>query len=192
MLSRLGFGGIPFLIPLFLQIGLGFTPEISGLLLAPIALGVVVAKPLYLPLLRLYGYKRLLLINTFFVGLSTWAFILIDSSSSVYYIGYLTFSYGFTVAWQYGLMNSLAYADIESDNLSAASSMMGTTQQVAQSLGVAVSALLLRCFAFLFSEQLILTTAVFHATFCAVGLITWFSCSIFMQLKRNDGQQMIM
>ena len=191
LISRLGFGGVPFLLPLLLQIGLGYPAEISGLLLAPTALGVILAKPMYLPLLRVYGYKTLLLANTFLVALSMWTFILVNLTTPFYMIGLLTFIYGFIVAMQYGLMNSLAYADIPPNNLSAASSIMGTTQQIAQSLGVAISALLFRLFLFLNSNEITLTPLIFHSTFFAVGLITLMSSFIFIELKKGDGESMI-
>ena len=191
LISRLGFGGVPFLLPLLLQIGLGFPAEISGLLLAPTAIGVVLAKPMYLPLLRMYGYKTLLLGNTVLVAASMWTFTLINLSTPLYIIGCLTFIYGFIVAMQYGLMNSLAYADIPPEKLSGASSIMGTTQQIAQSLGVAVSALLIRFFLFLNPNHVTLQPIIFHATFLAVGLITLLSCFIFIELKKGDGQSMI-
>ena len=191
LVSRLGFGGVPFLLPLLLQIGLGFPAEISGLLLAPTAIGVIFAKPMYLPLLRCYGYRRLLFGNTFLVALSMWTFIMINVSTPLFIIGLLTFLYGFIVAMQYGLMNSLAYAEIAPENLSAASSIMGTTQQIAQSLGVAVSALLIRFFSLIDSNHMILRPIIFQYTFFAVGLITLMSCFIFIQLKQGDGQEMI-
>ncbi len=191
LISRLGFGGVPFLLPLLLQIGLGFSAETSGLLLAPTAVGVIFSKPMYLPLLRCYGYKRLLIINTFLVALSMWTFIIINATTPIYIIGLLTFLYGFIVAMQYGLMNSLAYADITPENLSAASSIMGTTQQIAQSLGVAVSALFIRFFLFFDSNNIILKPIIFQYTFFAVGFITLMSSIIFIQLKQGDGQEMI-
>jgi len=192
LIARLGFGGIPFLLPLLLQIGLGYSSELSGILLAPTAIGVVIAKPLYLPLFRKYGYTRLLIGNTFLVGLSAWSFIIINVNTSLYTIGLLTFFYGFIVALQYGLMNSLAYADITPENLSAASSIMGTTQQISQSLGVGVSALLIEFFSIIYSDHLTHKPIIFQSTLFTVGIITLFSCFIFRQLKHDDGQQMIL
>ena len=191
LLSRLGFGGVPFILPLFLQIGLGYPSEISGMTLAPIAIGVLVAKPFHLPLLRTYGYKRLLMINTILVALSTWTFIMINASTVIFIICLLTFFYGFTVALQYGLMNSLAYADITPENMSAASSIMGTIQQVALSLGVAVSALFIRLFSLHYSPDVTPNPIIFYLTFFAVGLITFISFLVFIQLKKDDGHQMI-
>ncbi|HEX2548430.1 MAG TPA: MFS transporter, partial [Gammaproteobacteria bacterium] len=58
--SRLGFGAVPFLLPLMLQISLDYPAQISGLLLAPIAIGLLFVKPLIMRTLRWFGYKKLL------------------------------------------------------------------------------------------------------------------------------------
>lgn len=84
LLSRLGFGGIPFLLPLLLQMGLGYPAQISGLLLSPIAIGVVVSKQFTFQLLKYLGYKKLLIINTLVVGFSLWSCMLITNSTSIY------------------------------------------------------------------------------------------------------------
>ena len=43
--TRLGIGGVPFLLPLLYQVGLGFTPIQSGLLMMPQALAAMSLKP---------------------------------------------------------------------------------------------------------------------------------------------------
>lgn len=191
LFSRLGFGGIPFLIPLFLQIILGYSPELSGLLLAPTAIGIFLSKSLTLLVLRILAYKRLLILNTVLAGLAIWAFSIVTVHTPIYVIALLTFIYGFLLSLQYSAMNSLAYADLSSNDFSAANSIMSTLQQLAQSFGVAVSALCIRLFTSFFSDHMILTTQIFHFTFFAMGFITLGSSVIFFQLKENDGQQML-
>jgi hypothetical protein len=88
-------------------------------------------------------------------------------------------------------MNSLAYADIDADHLSSATSLISTTQQIAQSFGVACAALLLRYFAERASDHGALTPQVFHQAFFAMGLLTFLSALIFIKLKPNDGHQML-
>lgn len=187
LLSRLGFGGIPFLIPLLLQIDMHFSSQVSGLLLAPTAIGIFLSKPLSLLVLRKVGYKRFLIINTILAGLSIWAFSYISIETPMYIIAILTFSYGFILSLQYSAMNSLAYADLSASDLSAANSIMSTIQQLAQSLGVAVSALCIR----FFSTQQLLSMHIFHYTFLSMGLFTLCSAFIFLWLKTEDGRQMI-
>jgi len=190
LLARLSFGGVPFLLPLLLQIGLGYSPQLSGFLLAPVAVGVFLVKPLSVYILRYFGYKNLLILNTLLVSVSLWSFFSINSSSTVYGIGFLTFTYGFLIALQYTAMNSLAYASITEDDMSAATSIMSTTQQLAQSFGVAVSAILLSFFSYEFSGHHVLSLRIFHQTFLTLGLLTFLSGLIFTSLKKEDGQEL--
>ncbi|KTC80709.1 DHA2 family efflux MFS transporter permease subunit [Legionella cherrii] len=191
LLARLSFGGVPFLLPLLLQIALGYTPRLSGLLLAPIAVGVFLVKPLSFHILRWLGYKNLLIINTVLVSMSLWSFFSINQSTSVYVIAFLTFVYGFLIALQYTGMNSLAYANITENNMSAATSIMSTTQQLAQSFGVAISAILLSFFTYKYSVNHVLSTHIFHETFLTLGILTFFSGIIFTFLTKEDGLELI-
>lgn len=191
LLVRMSFGGMPFLLPLLLQIGLHFSPQLSGLLLAPIALGVFVVKPLSMTILRRLGYRKLLIFNTIFISLSLWSFSSINEKSSIFEISCLTFIYGFLVAMQYTGMNSLAYSNINDNDMSPAASIMATIQQLAQSFGVAISAILLSFFSYEFSEHQQLTTKIFHQTFVTLGILTILIGLIFTRLKTEDGQEMI-
>lgn len=190
LFARLGFGGIPFLLPLLLQVALGYSAQLSGLLLVPMAVGVLLIKPVSLPALKFFGYKRLLLVNTCLVGLSLWLFDSISIHTPLYLIGLLTFLFGLFISLQYGAMNSLAYSDISSEDLSAATSIMSTIQQVSQSFGVASAAVFLRLFSN-FTEHISLTVEVFHKTFFALGWMTFLSLLVFIQLKPSDGYQML-
>lgn len=187
LLARLGFGGVPFLVPLLLQMGLGLSPELSGLLLAPTALGVLMIKPMALPVIRFMGYQKMLVINTFCVAMAILLLATINPLTSLWRIGLLTFIYGFFITLQYSGMSSLAYANIGSEDISAASSIMSTIQQVAQSFGVAIAALMLR----IFSMHHRLTMTTFHESFIAIAILTLLSLSIFTQLKREDGKELV-
>jgi EmrB/QacA subfamily drug resistance transporter len=191
LVSRLGFGGIPFLVPLLLQITLEFSPKLSGMLLVPTGIGVLVGKRLVLPLLHFFGFKKLLIINTSLAGLSIWAFILVNAETPIYIIGLLTFIYGLMASIQYTSMNSLGYADVPPEDLSTANSMTNTLQQLAQSFGVAIGALFIRFFTIVFPMDPALTLQVFHWSFFALGFFTLLSVLIFMRLRHGDGHQML-
>ncbi|QMT58842.1 DHA2 family efflux MFS transporter permease subunit [Legionella sp. PC997] len=191
ILARLGFGGIPFLLPLLLQIGLGYSSRLSGLLLAPIAVGIFLVKPLSFAILRWFGYKNLLILNTILVSISLWSFFSINQHTSIYGIAFLTFMYGFLIALQYTGMNSLAYANITEKDMSAATSIMSTIQQLAQSFGVAVSAILLSIFTAKYSGERVLSVEIFHDTFLMLGALTFCSGIIFTFLKKEDGLELI-
>lgn len=191
LFARLGFGGIPFLLPLLQQIGFGFSAQLSGLLLAPIAVGIILSKLVASKILHFSGYKRLLLVNTLLVGLLLWVFQLINITTSVYAIAGLTFIFGLLMSTQFTAMNSLAFADLSEDQLSASTSITSTTQVLAQSLGVAVSAILLRYYSAHADQPLTLTPAIFHQAFFTMGILTMTSALIFTALKKDDGKQML-
>lgn len=190
LVSRLGFSGVAFIVPLLLQLGLGYSSLKSGLLLAPWALGILVVKPFTLLLLRTLGYRRLLLLNTTLLAFSIWSFILISASTSIFFISFLTFFFGFIVSIQYGGMNSLAYAEISPEQLASATSIMGVLQQLMLSFGVAISAILVNFFSFYSKHTIRLTLFAFHRTLFVMGVITLLSAFVFIYLRKNDGVEM--
>jgi len=191
LICRLSFGGIPFLLPLLLQIGLGYSAQLSGTLLVPIALGIFSVKYFSINLLRMIGYKKLLVINTLFIGLAVWMFRLIGPTTPLSVIALMTYVYGMLITLQFSGCNSLAYADLPDDELSSATGLISTVQQLAQSFGVAVSALLLGYFSLHTDEHFALVPTTFHNVFFALGIFTFLSAVIFIRLKPNDGHQML-
>lgn len=189
--ARLGFGGMPFLIPLMLQVALGFSAQLAGLLMVPIAFGIMTSKVIASKILRALGYRRYLLSNTVIVSLILCSFQWITQNTSVYVIGLMCFIFGVFISVQYTGMNSLALADIQDDELSASTSITSTVQVLAQSLGVAFGAILLRIFLSLSKPPAHLSIAIFHKSFLALGVITLFSMFVFMQLHERDGEKML-
>ena len=190
--ARFGFGGIPFLLPLLQQVALGFSPQLSGLLLMPIAFGIMFSKVMAIKILRALGYKKYLIINTFFVGFSLLLFQLINAQTPIYTIACMTFIFGVFISAQYTAMNSLALADVEDADLSASTSITSTTQILAQSLGVAVGAIFLRIYSFQLNKKLLLTPLVFHYKFLSLAVLTFLSSLMFLHLKTGDGKRMLM
>jgi len=191
LMARLGFGGVPFLLPLLFQICLGYSAQWSGFLVAPIAIGIFTVKAISLPLLRFFGYKRLLLLNTLALGMSLWSMQWINQTSSMYSIILTTFMFGFFICLQYSALNSIAYSDIENEQLSSASSIASAVQQLGQSFGVAIGALLLQIYTPQPSGHIILAPNLFHEVFFTLGIFTMISVLLFFQLRKEDGLQML-
>ena len=60
---RIGVGAMPFLLPLFFQLGFGLTALQSGLLTFASAVGAIAMKTTAAPILRRFGFKRVLVTN---------------------------------------------------------------------------------------------------------------------------------
>jgi len=139
--TRLGIGGVPFLLPLLYQVGLGLTPIQSGLLITPQAIAAMTMKLFLQQLLTRLGYRGVLISNTVILGILILLFATIGLHTPIWGIVLLAFLYGGFTSLQYTSMNTLVYADVTEEETSSASSIAATGQQMAISFGVAWRAL---------------------------------------------------
>ncbi|HUB28359.1 MAG TPA: DHA2 family efflux MFS transporter permease subunit [Terracidiphilus sp.] len=188
LFTRLGIGGVPFLLPLLYQTGMGYTPIQSGLLIMPQALGAMSIKAVLRPLLALLGYRGVLISNTFVIGVLLALFSIIGPQTPVWLIVALAFLYGAFTSLQYTSMNTLVYADIADRDTSSASSMASTMQQMAISFGVAAAGLTTAFFVprAASSDSSAMIHGI-HLAFRALGGLTIASTLVFSSLKKNDG-----
>lgn len=190
LFSRLGISAIPLLIPLLLQVVFGYSALTAGLLLIPMGVASALMRIMALPILRRFGYRLVLIYNTFIVGVIIMSLALLTTHSSyIVIIGQLLLL-GFANSLQFTAMNSVALADLEGDITSSGNSLVNVNQQLAISFGTAFGAALLR----IFSEMTFLDHNLyygFQATFVVLGVTTALSLFIFKRLKPTDGQNLI-
>ncbi len=186
--TRLGIGGIPFLFPLLYQVGMGFTPIQSGLLMMPQAIAAISLKLTMPQILARFGYRAVLVSNTVIIGLQIMLFASIGTGSRVWLIVAEVFCYGFCTSLQYTSMNTLVYADVSEEQASGASSIASTAQQLAISFGVASASLVT---AFFIPDRHSSSAPQFihgiHRAFFVLGGMTLLSTTVFRELKRGDG-----
>jgi EmrB/QacA subfamily drug resistance transporter len=187
-LTRLGIGGIPFLFPLLYQVGLGFTPVQSGLLMMPQAIAAMSLKLAMPRILATFGYRAVLISNTLIIGLLILLFATIGQGTPVWLIVAEVFAYGFFTSLQYTSMNTLVYAEITEQQASSASSIASTMQQMAISFGVATASLVT---AFFLPDRFRSNPQQFihgiHHAFFVLGGMTILSTIVFSELKKGDG-----
>jgi EmrB/QacA subfamily drug resistance transporter len=188
LFTRLGIGGIPFLLPLLYQVGLGFTPIQSGLLIMPQALAAMTLKLTMPMILKRFGYRRVLIVNTVALGLMIFLFSTIEAVTPVWAIVMMAFAYGFLTSLQYTSMNTLAYADVNERQASSASTIASTVQQMAVSFGVAAASL---AAAFFVPDRMHSTEAEMihgiHLALLVLGGLTIASTIVFNELRTGDG-----
>jgi EmrB/QacA subfamily drug resistance transporter len=186
--TRIGIGGIPFLFPLLYQVGLGFSPVQSGLLMMPQAIASMSLKMAMPKILARFGYRAVLISNTIFIGVLIFLFSTIGQHTPVWLIVVMVFCYGFFTSLQYTSMNTLVYADISEEQASSASSIASTMQQMSISFGVASASLVT---AFFLPDRFRANSAEFihgiHRAFWVLGAMTILSTVVFRELKTSDG-----
>ena len=186
--TRLGIGGIPFLLPLLYQVGLGFTPVQSGLLIMPQAIAAMSMKAIMPRLLSAIGYRGVLISNTLILGLLLLLFATIGLHTSIWMIVLLAFLYGAFTSLQYTSMNTLVYADTTDQQSSAASSIASTMQQMSISFGVATAGLATAFFVPSSGQSgAIEMIHGIHKALVALGILTLISTVVFHSLKPGDG-----
>jgi EmrB/QacA subfamily drug resistance transporter len=186
--TRLGIGGIPFLFPLLYQVGLGFTPIQSGLLMMPQAIAAMSLKMTMPVILRRFGYRAVLISNTMILGLLIVLFATIGAGTPVWLIVAQVFAFGFFTSLQYTSMNTLVYADISEEEASSASTIASTMQQMSISFGVATASLATAIFVpdrFHTSGPEMIHGI--HEAFLVLGGLTVLSAAVFHELKPDDG-----
>jgi MFS family permease len=186
--TRLGIGGIPFLFPLLYQVGLGFTPIQSGLMMMPQAIAAMSLKVTMPRILRRLGYRRVLISNTVILGLMIMLFSTIGAGTPVWLVVIQVFIFGFFTSLQYTSMNTLVYADVAGPQTSSASAIASTVQQMSVSFGIAAASLVT---AFFIPDRFHVSAPEMihgiHKTFLVLGGLTVCSALIFSELKKTDG-----
>lgn len=185
--TRLGLGGIPFLFPLLYQVGLGFTPIQSGLLVLPQAIASLGMKTFLPVILARFGYRNVLLVNTVMCGVMIMAFFTVGAETPLWRIVAQSFVLGFFTSMQYTAMNTLVYADVEGRQTSGASTIYTTAQQLAISFGVAGAALIAAFF--VPSGDAVQAAAIIggvQRAFLFLGVLTIVSAIVFVELKSDD------
>jgi EmrB/QacA subfamily drug resistance transporter len=186
--TRIGIGGIPFLFPLLYQVGLGFTPIQSGLLMMPQALAAMSLKLTMPRILTRFGYRGVLISNTVALGILIVLFATIGAGTPVWVIVLQVFCFGFFTSLQYTSMNTLVYADVTETQTSSASTIASTAQQLSISFGVAAASLVTALFV---PNRLSVDAPALmhgiHEAFLVLGAFTIASALVFSSLKSDDG-----
>jgi MFS family permease len=185
--TRLGIGGVPFLLPLLYQVGLGYTPIQSGLLVMPQAIASMSIKPFMPRILRRIGYRGVLISNTLILGVLLMVFATIGVRTPVWAIVLEAFFYGAFTSLQYTSMNTLVFADIAEEDASSASSIASTAQQMSISFGVAAAGLATAFFVPSTHSDPAEMIHGIHKALIALGILTILSTIVFRSLRSGDG-----
>ena len=187
---RVAAGALPFLLPLLLQVGFGMSAFASGLLTCGSALGSFLMKLTTGPILRRFGFRRVLIGNTIISAGSLLVCAFFSVSTPVVLVFLLLLGGGFFRSLQYTCLNTLAYADIEPDKMSAATSFSSMMQQLSNGMGVAVGAILLHAMLSLRgASPAELGVGDVHRTFVAVAVLCLFCLPFFLRLLPRAGAE---
>jgi len=186
---RIGIGALPFLLPLMLQLGFNMTPFQSGLITFSTALGAMGMKAAAAMILRWFGFRTVLVVNALISAAFLGAVGLFTSGTPVMVMIVLLAIGGFFRSLEFTSINTIAYADLDRERMSRATSLVSVAQQLSISSGVAVGALIVDLVS-RFRGHPELTSEDFSIAFYGVALIAASASLIFARMPREAGAEM--
>jgi EmrB/QacA subfamily drug resistance transporter len=187
-LFRVGIGALPFLLPLLMQVGFGLSPLRSGLVTFASAAGAMGMKTLAARIIRTFGFRNIMIINAVVSSIFLAACALFTITTPLLLIMILLVVGGFFRSLQFTAINTLAYAEVEPEQMSRATTLVSVNQQLAVSAGVAVGAFSVE--ATMWAHHVTeLSAADFAPGFIVVAIISTISAYFFYQMPADAGHQ---
>jgi len=188
-LFRLGIGALPFLLPLLLQLGFDLTPFQSGLITFTGALGSMFMKAAVAGVLRRLGYRPVLIYNSLLSAAFLAACASFVPGMPFAAMIVILLSGGFFRSLQFTSINTLAYAEIEPQLMSRATTLVSVAQQLSLSTGVAVGALVVETTLRL-QHGTTMGAWDFPPAFLAVGALSASAAFVFARLPPDAGAEL--
>ncbi len=188
-MARLVAGGSPFLIPSMLQLGFGVSAAQSGLVTFTAPLGALSMRLVVRRVLRRYGFRWTMMLNGVSAGLLMLACASFRPGWPFWLLSAILFLNGGAQSLQFTAMNTIAYADIEAERMSAATSFYATFQQMTLTLGICIAAGALAASRALAGRPE-LTLADFSAGFAVIGTLALLASPIASRLAPDAGSEL--
>ena len=171
-LFRIAICAVPFLLPLMFQLGFGMSAFKSGLLTLSVFAGNLAMKVVTTRIVRRFGFRSVLLVNGFVASATLAMTSVISSTTPIQLIILLLFAGGLARSLQFTALNTLSFADVPKPQLSAATSLSSTVQQLGAGMGIVIGAISLQLSHWLLGhESASLTAADFRLAFLFVGVV---------------------
>lgn len=185
LFARLGSSSMPYLLPLLLQLALGYSPAAAGMLMLPVALASIGAKRVITPIIMRYGYRRVLIVNTLLLGLLIADFALMAHAQPLWLLIIQLTIFGAINSCQFTAMNAVTLKELAPAHAGSGNSLFSMIQMLGMSLGVTCAAAFLSAFSFWLGDSGVETLQAFRATFATIGLLTMGSAAVFWQLRER-------
>ncbi|MDL4914025.1 MAG: MFS transporter [Enterobacterales bacterium endosymbiont of Blomia tropicalis] len=159
--GRIGSGMLPFMTPIFLQIGMGYSPFHAGLMMIPMILGNMGMKRIVVRIVNLFGYRNVLVGSTIALAFIVLLFPLAALLGWVWLLPLVLFLQGTVNAIRFSSMNTLTLKELPDELASSGNSLLSMIMQLSMSIGVTIAGLLLGAF----GQDAVRDSAASHQTF---------------------------
>ncbi len=187
LFARLGSGALPFLMPLLLQVALGYSPSQAGMSMLPLAAAAMFAKSVARWLIERLGYRMILTGNTLMLGILLSSIALVDAQTPYWLLLVHLGLLGAVNSLQFTAMNTVTLIDLDDASAASGNSLLSVVAQLSLSFGVACAAALLGGFTEQVSTgEVSSVLGAFQLTFLTVGVMAMLAAGIFLQLPSRE------
>ncbi len=186
--TRSGIGATPFLMPLLVQIAMGWSPLQAGFLTIGMAVGALISRPLAARMMRRFGFRNILVWTGVLVAVLTVAPGFFRASTPVALMFLALALGGFVRATQFTASNALSFVEVDQKGITAASTLQAVILQLSISMGITVGSLALQLVRLHQGPKL--TPEQFTLPFCFVGLLSLMAVPVYAGLGKTIGADM--
>ena len=187
-LGRIGSGMLPFMTPIFLQVGMGFTPFHAGLMMIPMVLGNMGIKRMVVRIVNLFGYRNALVGTTLALAVVVVLFPLVALLGWLWLLPLVLLMQGMVNALRFSSMNTPTLKDLPDALASSGNSLLSMIMQLSMSVGVTIAGLLLGAFgqdALASSDH---THSLFMTAYACMALIIALPALVFWRVPKETSQ----
>jgi EmrB/QacA subfamily drug resistance transporter len=185
-LHRLAISATPFLLPLMLQDIWSLSPFQAGLVIFVYFGANLAMKTITTPLLRLAGFKRVLVVNGLIGAVCVGACGFLSASTPIALTCVVVFLAGASRSLQMTALNTLSFADLPGELRSSGATLSTMMQQLAMAVGIAAAALFLQLSQSLHGS-LALSASDFRWAFVAVAACALVGTLLLFRMDRDAG-----
>jgi MFS family permease len=166
---------------------MGYSPAYAGMMMLPMAIAAILTKRVVTPVIKHFGYRRVLLGNTALLGILIASFALMTAQQPMWLRIVQLAVFGAVNSMQFTAMNTVTLKDLDSAEAASGNSLFSMVQMLGMSMGVSAAAGLLTTLAnwLHVSAQTGGAQAMpaFQISLVIIGVITIGSAIIFWQIK---------
>ncbi len=188
-LLRVGYGALPFLLPLMLQLGMGYTPIQSGMVLLASGAIALATKTQTTRMLRRWGFRTVMLVNGSLCVLALACCALFRADWDIAAIAIAVSIAGFFRAVQFNAVTAIAYAELPAQRIGAATTLNTMVQQLAIMLGISLSSAVV-AFSARWGGRVEVAPMDFSMAFIAVALFGVLATPACLRLRKDAGSQL--
>ena len=185
-LVRLGIGATPFLTPLLLQVGLGWTPVQAAFVTIGAGFGALSVRTVTRRVIGRFGFRTVLLASGVAAAAMSALPGFFRASWPAWTMFLVMYFAGVVRSTQFISANTIAYADVPPEEVTRASTLASVVQQIGLSLGVSFGALMLTVTR---GGGGALTPERFTVPFLMIGASTLLAQLVYVRLDKNAGSE---